>query len=195
IETDAIHGNKSQNARTRALKSFKDGELRVLVATDIAARGLDIEQLPHVVNYDMPHVPEDYIHRIGRTGRAGAAGEAVSLVSHDERALLVAIETLIGRRVECSEVPGFSSHAEPRAVKTATKTTPHAYRHRTVASRPQPHSRAPSRKHPQQPETQHHRSAEPQLPRAPAPGYRPLTAHGRTQPVAALLSRNKSRSS
>jgi len=74
IEADAIHGNKSQNARTRALKSFKDNELRVLVATDIAARGLDIEALPHVVNYDMPHVPEDYVHRIGRTGRAGAEG-------------------------------------------------------------------------------------------------------------------------
>ena len=85
IEADAIHGNKSQNARTRALKRFKDNELRVLVATDIAARGLDIEFLPHVVNYDLPHVAEDYVHRIGRTGRAGSTGEAVSLVGHEEK--------------------------------------------------------------------------------------------------------------
>ena len=107
IQTDAIHGNKSQNARTRALKNFKNGELRVLVATDIAARGLDIEELPHVVNYDLPHVPEDYLHRIGRTGRAGASGEAISLVSHDDRPLLAAIEKLMGRRIEMRGVSGF----------------------------------------------------------------------------------------
>ena len=83
----AIHGNKSQNARTRALADFKKGDLQALVATDIAARGLDIEQLPHVVNFDLPNVPEDYVHRIGRTGRAGATGEAISLVSRDEEAL------------------------------------------------------------------------------------------------------------
>ena len=80
----AIHGNKSQSARTRALSEFKDGTLQVLVATDIAARGIDIDQLPHVVNYDLPNIPEDYVHRIGRTGRAGAKGEAVSLVCVDE---------------------------------------------------------------------------------------------------------------
>ena len=82
----AIHGNKSQSARTQALAEFKDGSLQVLVATDIAARGIDIDQLPHVVNYDLPNVPEDYVHRIGRTGRAGATGEAVSLVCVDEHA-------------------------------------------------------------------------------------------------------------
>ncbi len=87
VEADAIHGNKAQNHRTRTLARFKDNELRVLVATDIAARGLDIEALPHVVNYDMPHVAEDYVHRIGRTGRAGAEGEAVSLVTHEDRSL------------------------------------------------------------------------------------------------------------
>jgi ATP-dependent RNA helicase RhlE len=107
IEADAIHGNKSQGARTRALKRFKDQELRVLVATDIAARGLDIESLPHVVNYDLPHVAEDYVHRIGRTGRAGASGAAVSLVSHEDRPLLGAIERLMNRRVELRVVPGF----------------------------------------------------------------------------------------
>jgi ATP-dependent RNA helicase RhlE len=107
IEADAIHGNKSQGARTRALKRFKDQELRVLVATDIAARGLDIEALPHVVNYDLPHVAEDYVHRIGRTGRAGAEGAAVSLVSHEDRPLLAAIERLMNRKVELRVVPGF----------------------------------------------------------------------------------------
>jgi ATP-dependent RNA helicase RhlE len=109
IEADAIHGNKSQGARTRALKRFKDQELRVLVATDIAARGLDIEALPHVVNYDLPHVAEDYVHRIGRTGRAGTAGAAVSLVSHEDRPLLSAIERLMQRTVELRVVPGFES--------------------------------------------------------------------------------------
>jgi ATP-dependent RNA helicase RhlE len=107
IEADAIHGNKSQGARTRTLKRFKDQELRVLVATDIAARGLDIESLPHVVNYDLPHVAEDYVHRIGRTGRAGASGAAVSLVSHEDRSLLTAIERLMKRSVELRVVPGF----------------------------------------------------------------------------------------
>ena len=107
IESDAIHGNKAQNHRTRTLKRFKDNELRVLVATDIAARGLDIEALPHVVNFDLPHVAEDYVHRIGRTGRAGAEGEAVSLVSHDERPLMKAIEKLMNRPVEERVIAGF----------------------------------------------------------------------------------------
>jgi len=107
IEADAIHGNKSQNARVRALSRFKDNELRVLVATDIAARGLDIEALPHVVNFDMPHVAEDYVHRIGRTGRAGVEGEAVSLVSPEDRPLMAAIERLINRKVESRVIEGF----------------------------------------------------------------------------------------
>jgi ATP-dependent RNA helicase RhlE len=121
IEADAIHGNKSQNARVRALTRFKDNELRVLVATDIAARGLDIEALPHVVNYDMPHVAEDYVHRIGRTGRAGTEGEAVSLVSPEDRPLMAAIERLINRTVESRVIEGFEpgtrgapSHEQPR---------------------------------------------------------------------------------
>jgi ATP-dependent RNA helicase RhlE len=107
IEADAIHGNKAQNQRMRTLRRFKDGELRVLVATDIAARGLDIEALPHVVNYDLPHVAEDYVHRIGRTGRAGAEGEAVSLVAHEDRPLMAAIERLMNRTVEERVVTGF----------------------------------------------------------------------------------------
>jgi len=107
IETAAIHGNKSQPQRMKALARFKDREIQVLVATDIAARGLDIESLPHVVNYDLPHVPEDYVHRIGRTGRAGESGEAVSLVCGEDRGLLRDIERLIGRKIEQRPVPGF----------------------------------------------------------------------------------------
>jgi ATP-dependent RNA helicase RhlE len=95
----AIHGNKSQAARTRALSDFKQGRVRILVATDIAARGLDISELPHVVNFELPHVPEDYVHRIGRTGRAGAPGRAVSLVSREERDRLRAIEKILGRPI------------------------------------------------------------------------------------------------
>ncbi len=95
----AIHGNKSQNARTRALDDFKSGRIQVLVATDIAARGLDISELPHVVNFELPHVPEDYVHRIGRTGRAGRTGTAISLVSHDERDRLRAIEKVLGKPI------------------------------------------------------------------------------------------------
>jgi len=106
-----IHGNKSQNARTRALADFKRGDLQALVATDIAARGLDIEQLPHVVNFDLPHVPEDYVHRIGRTGRAGATGEAISLVSREEEALLRDIERLIKRPIARITVPNFQPTA------------------------------------------------------------------------------------
>lgn len=95
----AIHGNKSQGARTRALADFRQGRIRVLVATDIAARGLDISELPHVVNFELPHVPEDYVHRIGRTGRAGLSGKAISLVSREERDRLRAIEKLLGRAI------------------------------------------------------------------------------------------------
>jgi ATP-dependent RNA helicase RhlE len=116
IAAQAIHGNKSQSHRTRTLAEFKQGALRVLVATDIAARGLDIEELPHVVNFDLPHVAEDYVHRIGRTGRAGAEGEAVSLMSAEDRPLLADIEKLIGRTIERRVEPAFEpsqSHAEP----------------------------------------------------------------------------------
>ena len=103
----AIHGNKSQSARTRALTEFKNGKLQVLVATDLAARGLDIDQLPHVVNFELPHVPEDYVHRVGRTGRAGAGGEAVSLVSAEESGRLRDIERLIKRSLARVAVSGF----------------------------------------------------------------------------------------
>jgi len=107
IPAMAIHGNKSQAARTRALAEFKTGKLQVLVATDIAARGIDISELPHVVNYELPNVPEDYVHRIGRTGRAGSEGEASSLVCIDEHKLLRDIERLIKREIPKVQVPGF----------------------------------------------------------------------------------------
>jgi len=111
----AIHGNKSQSARTKALAEFKDGSLQVLVATDIAARGIDIDQLPHVVNYDLPNIPEDYVHRIGRTGRAGATGEAVSLVCVDEHQMLKDIEKLIKQTLPRHVIPGFEPDLNAKA--------------------------------------------------------------------------------
>lgn len=114
IHAAAIHGNKSQSQRTKALAEFKSGEIHVLVATDIAARGIDIDQLPCVVNFDLPQVAEDYVHRIGRTGRAGASGVAVSLVSADEAGQLYAIEQLIKRKIDRVEIEDFEPrHALP----------------------------------------------------------------------------------
>jgi ATP-dependent RNA helicase RhlE len=107
ITASAIHGNKSQGARTKALAGFKTGSVRVLVATDIAARGLDIPLLPHVINFELPNISEDYVHRIGRTGRAGASGEAISLVSADETTYLRDIEKLIGIKIEVDILEGF----------------------------------------------------------------------------------------
>jgi ATP-dependent RNA helicase RhlE len=111
ISSLAIHGNKSQSMRTKTLAKFKAGEVQVLVATDIAARGIDINDLPQVVNFDLPEVPEDYVHRIGRTGRAGSSGGALSLVSEDEIKLLKAIERLINRSLPSEVVPGFEPNA------------------------------------------------------------------------------------
>jgi len=149
----AIHGNKSQNARTRALEDFKNAKLQVLVATDIAARGLDIEQLPHVVNFDMPHVPEDYVHRIGRTGRAGASGEAVSLVARDEMGRLRDIERLIKRSLPRVVVPGFeagSASASPGEAFDADDRPPRGRSapaaKRPAHGRPAERSRAPAHK-------------------------------------------------
>jgi ATP-dependent RNA helicase RhlE len=119
----AIHGNKSQGARTRALESFKSGDLQVLVATDIAARGLDIDDLPHVVNFDLPNVAEDYVHRIGRTGRAGRQGEAVSLVCVDEKNLLKNIEQLIKQPLTRHTEPGFEPdlNATPQPIENGRR--------------------------------------------------------------------------
>jgi ATP-dependent RNA helicase RhlE len=109
LNASAIHGNKSQGTRSRTLREFKNGQIRVLVATDIAARGLDIDQLPHVVNFEMPQVAEDYVHRVGRTGRAGNEGEAVSLVCAEEKPLLAAIERLLKRTIPRTVAAGFET--------------------------------------------------------------------------------------
>ncbi|MWJ26611.1 DEAD/DEAH box helicase [Halomonas sp. ZH2S] len=153
IPAMAIHGNKSQSARTRALTAFKGGELQVLVATDIAARGLDISELPHVVNFDLPNVPEDYVHRIGRTGRAGSEGEAVSLVCIDEKDLLKGIERLIKRDLVKREEAGFapdpSIKAEPiengrqnRGQKPARRGTDSKRTERSTKPAPRSRSRS-----------------------------------------------------
>jgi len=110
----AIHGNKSQGARTRALAEFKSGKSQIMVATDIAARGIDIDQLPYVVNYELPNVPEDYVHRIGRTARAGNSGQAVSLVDVEEEKFLRGIEAVLKRKIEREDIDGFERKAAPR---------------------------------------------------------------------------------
>jgi ATP-dependent RNA helicase RhlE len=132
INTAAIHGNKSQSARTKALSDFKTGKVRLLVATDIAARGIDIDQLPYVINHELPNVPEDYVHRIGRTGRAGSSGEAISLVSAEERPLLKDIQRLLRRDIPAAAIAGF----EPGSVPLAGETV-----HRPAAPRPAGDSR------------------------------------------------------
>jgi ATP-dependent RNA helicase RhlE len=149
ITAAAIHGNKSQGARTRALAAFKDGAVRVLVATDIAARGLDIEQLPHVVNFELPNVPEDYVHRIGRTGRAGTPGHAVSLVSPDESAYLRDIERLLKRQLPRQVVPGFEAgkpatilEDEPRQRAPRTPRPPRAAKPRHERKTENAHAQA-----------------------------------------------------
>ena len=144
LRSAAIHGNKSQGARTRALKEFKNGKVTVLVATDIAARGLDIDQLPIVINYDLPMVAEDYVHRIGRTGRAGAEGLAVSLVTHEETGLLRDIRGLLKQDIAIDGVAGFEP-AQPLRLDSNARPA-------TGKPRSQAHARRP---HPQQPNRPH----------------------------------------
>ncbi len=150
LRAAAIHGNKSQNARTRALGDFKSGRITVLVATDIAARGIDIDQLPIVINFDLPMVAEDYVHRIGRTGRAGADGLAVSLVSHDESGLLRDIRRLLKQEIAVTDVAGFEpsqplrldagaprpvqGQRQPRAPRPASSHRPHGHAQQPVAA-------------------------------------------------------------
>jgi len=150
IHADAIHGDKTQQERIKALEAFKAGTIRVLVATDVAARGLDIEALPFVVNYDLPHNAEDYVHRIGRTGRAGAFGEAISLVSESETRYLRDIEKLIGSVIEPTIVPGFEPGAadvpayptrSPRAERPAERSADRSTER--LAERPSAEHRAP----------------------------------------------------
>jgi ATP-dependent RNA helicase RhlE len=149
----AIHGNKSQSARTRALSEFKEGSLRVLVATDIAARGIDIDQLPHVVNYDLPNVPEDYVHRIGRTGRAGATGEAISLVCVDEHKMLKDIERLIKRSLPAEIIAGFEPdpHARAQPIQLRSGANTGNGRGRALGKAGIPNAQAPRSTRPGQP--------------------------------------------
>ena len=153
ISADAIHGNKGQGARTKALRDFKAGKVRVLVATDIAARGLDIDKLPHVVNFELPHVPEDYVHRIGRTARAGQDGTAVSLVCVDELKLLTGIEKLLKREITREYVPGYEvdkrikaeplHNVRPRRAGASRKPTAKPARKKAGNSRRKHYSRSP----------------------------------------------------
>jgi ATP-dependent RNA helicase RhlE len=175
IDADAIHGNKSQGARTRALKRFKDNGLQVLVATDIAARGLDIEELPHVVIYDLPHVAEDYVHRIGRTGRAGSSGEAVVLVSSEDRPLLAAIERLIGRRIEQRVVAGFEPGSRSHAPAQQHEPQRHE-RGRQGAGQPR-HRNSNGGNRQQQNSRQERRQEQPR-----SPGQGPQQRHGQHRP-------------
>jgi ATP-dependent RNA helicase RhlE len=152
INCAAIHGNKSQNARTKALADFKEYKVQVLVATDIAARGIDISELPQVVNYELPHVPEDYVHRIGRTGRAGSAGHALSLVASDERDRLRAIERVLGRKINVLPLDRTGINFEREAAPRAARPVQHSQHKKAAApnasrGRPSYHSqhRGPGR--------------------------------------------------
>ena len=143
LETSAIHGDKTQGARIDALAAFKEGKLEVLVATDVAARGLDVDDLPLVVNYELPHVPEDYIHRIGRTGRAGATGEAISFVAPEEEKYLAEIERLLKKKIAVRTLDGFdpappASAPRHRIARRARKTRAAACRRKRRAQKREP---------------------------------------------------------
>lgn len=142
LRAAAIHGNKSQNARTRALADFKNGRITVLVATDIAARGIDIDQLPVVINYDLPMVAEDYVHRIGRTGRAGVQGLALSLVCHEESGLLRDIRRLLNQEIAIEEVPGFELSTPLRLDSHAPRPKPGQRQPRQGGNTRRPHGHA-----------------------------------------------------
>ena len=202
LKTTAIHGDKSQQARLEALDAFKDAKVQVMVATDVAARGLDIDDLPLVVNYDMPHVPEDYIHRIGRTGRAGAAGEAISLCAPEEERQLGEIERLLKRKIAVLVADGVSlaarsaassgrrEHRHPRS--NAEHPAPRAA-HRPAADRhseaPRPHAAARSPVDSHRPSS---RDASAQSPALTAPSAPPGPAGPRKpRPIPALLMKRR----
>ena len=203
LKTTAIHGDKSQQARLEALDVFKAAQVQVMVATDVAARGLDIDDLPLVVNYELPHVPEDYIHRIGRTGRAGAAGEAISLCARDEEKYLAEIERLLKRKIPVAaadDVPatraprhenapasaprrphGAAQHASRPAHAPRPAHTPRAARHDPIDRNPdQPRAPASGRVQP--------RAALTASPAAPTP---PRHGHRKPRPIPALLMKRR----
>ena len=178
IRAGAIHGDKSQPQRVRILDDFKNGKVDILVATDVAARGLDIDALPHVVNYELPTVPSDYVHRIGRTGRAGAVGDAVSLVCSDEQPLLADIERLLGHRIETEIIPGFvpdrSIRPEPIRSRSTGRTGRPQPRQQSAFSRPTTSNRPTSGWRPSAPSSSptNRPNSQPQY----GSGSRPLTA-------------------
>jgi len=193
----AIHGNKSQAARTRALAEFKTAKLQVLVATDIAARGIDIIELPHVVNFELPNVPEDYVHRIGRTGRAGSSGAAISLVDKEELPYLRAIERLIKREIPVVEVDSFVPPAHLPAEAPRPLRQAHGQRRneapRSAGNRNQPREGQMQKpRNPQQREQQSHNGQHAAKPRPPkkTPEQRHLSEAARHQamPQPALFS-------
>lgn len=183
IEAAAIHGNKSQGARTRALADFKSGAIRVLVATDIAARGLDIDQLPQVINFELPNVPEDYVHRIGRTGRAGSSGAAVSLVDREEIKLLKDIEKLIKREIPRIPVEGFTPAANPEPEAPRPPRPQHGQRRKSQNQNPSNQSANKAQKAPAKymsEAARHQAMPQPALfsPTVPSHGNRPRSNTG-----------------
>jgi len=200
LETSAIHGDKTQGARLDALAAFKEGKLEVLVATDVAARGLDVDDLPLVVNYELPHVPEDYIHRIGRTGRAGATGQAISFVSPEEEKYLSEIERLLKRKLEVRALPGFDPVAAP-ARKAEARPSREARPQARERAAERVADRAPPRRREEEREEAYARNPDQPMPvRAPASSSdaTPALMHSRqshgtvkTRPVPALLMKRK----
>jgi len=174
LATSAIHGDKTQAARLEALSAFKDGKLQVLVATDVAARGLDIDDLPLVVNYELPHVPEDYIHRIGRTGRAGATGEAMSFVAPEEEKHLLEIEKLLHKKVTLASLDGFDiEHARSERAERPARPATSEKRERP-AREPRPRAAAAEPREPRRP-TADERRAEREAAYAKNPDMPPNT--------------------
>ncbi len=176
IHAAAIHGNKSQAHRTKVLERFKDGLLQILVATDIAARGIDIDQLPQVVNYDLPQVPEDYVHRIGRTGRAGSTGRAISFVSADETKMLRDIERLLKRPIERAALPVFAASA-PAVSAPSDSPRPPARRPQRQGERREGGARAQAPR-----ESRHAGAGKPQTARQGERARRPRSGGGRAAP-------------
>ena len=181
IHAAAIHGNKSQAHRTKVLERFKEGKLQILVATDIAARGIDIDLLPQVVNYDLPQVPEDYVHRIGRTGRAGSSGRAISFVCAEENKMLRDIERLLKRPIDRAEMPGFVSTEDFSKVAPAPQRTSQNRPQRSSQGRPQ---RAAQERPRQVSGNRGTYGTAPDAPAAPARSAKPRSSSGGRQDQA-----------
>jgi ATP-dependent RNA helicase RhlE len=205
---ESIHGDKSQQARMEALDAFKDGKLQVLVATDVAARGLDIDALPHVLNYELPHVPEDYIHRIGRTGRAGATGDAIAFVSPDEEKYLVDIEKLLKKPVPLAVAAGFDAAATPlradRPQQRRDKPEPRAPEVKREPRAPEvkreprapeverearpPESARQRRPRGEKPQADEQKTSTPEIAQQQSPAP---VSHAKPRPIAALLMKRR----